>query len=398
MIRTLFVDDEVDVLEGLENRLRRLRRSWKMSFAVGGEAALKELEKDPYDVIVSDMRMPGIDGAALLEQVAGRFPQMVRIILSGQTEHEQILRALPVAHQFLSKPCDAAVLEQAVERACSLRTLLADEQVQELVSGTNRLPALPRLYVELGEVVNKPDTSLADAAAVVAQDVAMTARILQIVNSSFFGMGRNVVDVKDAISYLGLNALRAVVLTVSLFEALDEGSIRVGFSLERLQEHSLRTATLAARLVPSVERAQTAFSSGMLHGIGDLLLSGSRPDFYARALERAEETGLALHCAEQEVHGFTHAEVGAALLALWGIPYPIVEAVAYHHRPSTSLEAEFGVVGAVHVADCLAHELESEGAETHEKKAPLDEAYLRKVSVWDKVESWRDLARGVQER
>lgn len=108
--RVLFVDDEQEVLEGLRNLLRRNRHEWDMVFALGGYEALAELSRGTVDVVVTDMRMPGMDGAQLLAQVKTVSPSTARLVLSGHAEKEAILRALPVAHQFLSKPCGGGTL------------------------------------------------------------------------------------------------------------------------------------------------------------------------------------------------------------------------------------------------------------------------------------------------
>jgi DNA-binding NtrC family response regulator len=176
MKRILFVDDEVKILEGLRRMLRPMRNEWEMDFAPGGQAALDLMAASPFDVIVSDMRMPGLDGAALLEQVCARYPQVVRIVLSGHTDVAAALRVVPIAHQFLAKPCDTGMVRLAIDRACQLQALLTDGSVRSLVGGLGDLPALPRIYDALNKALADPDSSIAKIANIVEQDIASPRR------------------------------------------------------------------------------------------------------------------------------------------------------------------------------------------------------------------------------
>ncbi|VAW99273.1 hypothetical protein MNBD_GAMMA20-1534 [hydrothermal vent metagenome] len=395
MIRVLFVDDETAILEGLRNRLRSLRQVWQMAFATGAEAALAELSRREYDVIVTDMRMPGMDGATLLQRVRATYPQMVRIVLSGQTGKECLLRVLPIAHRFLAKPCETTDLEAAVERGQSLQARLNDSGIRQFVGAIGRLPALPPLYRELSEALEQSDTGLDKVAAIIEQDMSMTARLLQVANSAFCGRVRPTAHLRDAVTHMGLNAVRSLVLSAELFATLDTGNTLKGFSLSMLQTYSFRAARIAFRLLNNPAQAnrteaKTAFSAAMLHDIGHVVLATSLPAFYAPASALAKAEKLPLHVAEERVHGFSHAEIGAYLLDLWGLPLPIVEAVAHHHHPERAGEDTFGVTGAVHVADRLAHlDTDPQAGQN------IDAAYLTDAGVFDKLPKWTTLARNV---
>ena len=360
MIRVLFVDDEVDVLEGLENRLRKYRKRWKMSFAVGARSALEQLEQTPADVVVTDMRMPGMDGVELLTRVREIHPRAVRIVLSGQTEKEQLLRMVALAHRYLSKPVEASDLERAIEGAREIGLLLEHPELQEVISRVKQLPSVPRVFQELSSVLERPDASVADVARIVESDAAMTARLLQMVSSGFFGLGRAITSAHEAVSYLGLNLVRAIVLTSGLFESLQSEAMQPGFSLDTLQRHGLLTGRLASRILGDGEASKLAFSAGMLHDIGSLVLATSIPDYYGPAVEHAVQESVPLHQAETAVHGFCHAEVGGALLATWGLPFTLVDVVTQHHRPDRASADTHELVTAVHVADHLAHEVTSD--------------------------------------
>lgn len=188
--RILFVDDEPNVLQGLQRMLRPMRSEWEMEFAGGGEEALQKMEQAPFDVIVSDMRMPGMNGAQLLKEVARRYPDTVRIVLSGHSDREYILQLVTTTHQYLAKPCDAQTIKDTVNRACALRDLLTSKELSALVSQVKSLPSLPSLYTRIIEILQSDDPSLQKIGQIVSEDIAMSAKVLQLVNSSFFGIAR----------------------------------------------------------------------------------------------------------------------------------------------------------------------------------------------------------------
>lgn len=385
MIRILFVDDEPAVLEGLENRLHRLRRDWHMRFATGGPEALHELARSPYDVIVSDMRMPGMDGAQLLEEVRERYPHMARFILSGQTGEDGIVRLMPVAHQLLTKPCDAGALERSVQRICTLSRKLMRPAVQQVLGSLNSLPALPKLYWDLVNELQNPQAHAATVAGIIEQDVAMTARLLQMANSVFFGQGRAISNVKDAVALLGFEPIRSIVLSLQLVHAMGGMSEDSAFSLGHLQTHSLQVAQLASSMLRQPEERHTAFSAGMLHEIGSLVLASSLPAEWNEVRRRVREQVQTPLQAETALFGCDHADIGAQLLNRWGLPVALVEAVAFHHHTGQSGEQRFGVVGAVHVANLLL--LERSGRVGLPED--YDEDWLREVGMLPTVTAWR---------
>lgn len=393
MIRVLFVDDEPALLEGLENRLRHLRAKWKMHFAQGPEEALVKVRDTALDVIVSDMRMPRMDGATLLQQVRKTHPHLVRIVLSGQTKKEGLLKALPVAHQFLSKPCDATDLQKAIERAFALQGQLQHEAVQRVIGELGTLPALPRLYWELTRALELDEVDLGHVARIIEQDIAMSARILQMVNSAFFRRGKPLTDVRDAVTHLGVNAIRSLVLSVELFKALPSSSEN-GRALEELQQHSLLVARIAVELVSDPEQAKLAFSAAMLHDIGSLIITASLPAHFEEAATHAKKECVAMYEAESKTLGFNHCELGAQLLAAWGLPYPLVEAILHHHQPSRTGSTAFEPVGAVHVANFLAQHHDSP-LEATQNVDYLDQAYLEATRTDTELQRWKSIASSI---
>ena len=390
MKRILFVDDNAHLLDGLRSRFRRQRHRWEMEFAPGGEVALAEIRRRPFDVVVCDMCMPGIDGATLLQHIKEERPETVRIVLSGHTELEATFRALPVAHQFLSKLCDAEVLENVIERACGLRDLLAEKTMRHVVGAVQQLPPAPRIYLELTEALSRREAELETIANIIKQDPAITARVLQIVNSAFFGLPQSMTGIRDAIAYLGVFMVKNIVLSVEVFQAF-EGDPRE-FSVESLQQHCYLSARIAGRMLPDGYSAGDAFAAAMLHDIGKLILATQAPEHLAEVMHACRETGQPMHVVELERHPFCHAHVGAYLLGLWGLPYPLVEAVAHHHTPGQVKQREFGVLGGVYLANLLAHELlPPENGEGPSCRIP-DDVYLNELGVADRVPEWRAMA------
>ena len=400
MTRVLFVDDETRILDGLQRMLRPLRNRWEMSFAPGGPEAMQALEGAPFDVVVTDMRMPEVDGAAVLHRVRDISPQTVRIVLSGQTDMATAVRTIRIAHQFLTKPCDADALRRVVERSLALRSLLDDETLRQAVGGVDALPSVPAVYAALEAVLMRPDSTLAGISAVVERDSALCAKVLQIVNSSFFGLPRQATRIEHAVNYLGVNVLRAVVLSHEVARAAGTDAPVLGFSLQAHQMHALLTAQLARTIMRGEVRAlaDDAFMAGMLHDIGELILAVRTPDLWTQLQAEARTIGVSLAAAEHRRGGASHATVGAYLLGLWGLPFHIVEAVAHHHTPSQVEGGTLDVLTAVHVADGLLHELsEAETVDTLQasgRGAPyIDEAYLATIGRLDQLPEWRVMAR-----
>ncbi len=391
----LFVDDDRDVLDSLNVSLRREQQRWELRFAQGGEAALRELKTHPIDVIVTDMRMPGMDGATLLRRVRDRHPDVVRIILTGHAETRLALRAIPVSHQWLSKPCERSVLVSAIERGLNLRVLLTDPKVAKVVGGVSSLPSIPSTYLALNEALTDPDVSIEEITRVLEGDAAMSAKVLQITNSSYFALPRAISNIREAVAYLGFRTISKLALSAEVFAMMTKEEI-AGFSFRTLQRHVLLTARIAGRLIESSqgkkELADEAYSVGILHDIGQLLLATQARAKFKKAVELSHEQNISLAAAEENLFGTTHAEIGASLLGAWGLPTPIVEGVAYHHVPSRGASDHFGSLLAVHVADVLAHHVMQGEGDAAACYRALDTESLRRAGVATRIPVWTAIA------
>lgn len=387
MRRVLFVDDEPNVLAGLRRMLRGRRDEWDMAFAEGGEKALTLMREHPFDVVVSDMRMPGMDGAELLGRVQEEWPDTVRLVLSGQSDRELTLRAVGPAQQYLAKPCDPDLLYDTIVKTCTVRNRLASAPIRELVGKIGWLPSLPEAYVELVAEMNSPNASIEAASGIIARDVGMSAKVLQLINSSFFGLPVHVESVDHAAALLGLNVLRPLVLSSEVFRQFEDTSLG-GFALHSFVDHSLCTAMLARRIA-KIENApnetlDNALLAGLMHDVGQLVIAKSLPEPYAKVCAEAANTKHDLCDLEHDEFGATHAEVGGYLLSLWGLPADLVEAVTLHHQPNESALHEFSPLTAVHAAEVF---VASEN-ESVKEDAVLDEEYLTRIGCGDRAGEW----------
>jgi putative nucleotidyltransferase with HDIG domain len=395
MKRILFVDDERRILDGLQRMLHCCRKKWEMTFVNSGDEALAVLAKTSYDVIVSDMRMPGMDGVRLLQFVSERYPGMMRIVLSGQFEIDAAMRAVPVAHQFLTKPCDAGTLQEVIERSSGNDSAVADVAIRRIIAAIGELPALPHTYAALVAAVDAPAATLDQVSAIVERDVAVAAKVLQLVNSAFFGLSHEIVTVPMAVGFLGFDVLKQLVVTVELFRAFECGCHIAGFSVDETQRHSRCVAAIAARLPVLRKQAAATSVAALLHDIGKLVLASRLPALLERALQVSRDQNLPAHVAEEGIIGISHAEVGAHLLSLWGLPAPVVAAVSQHHHPVHATADETTDIGlALYIADLLEHE--ASGTLQSDAPGALDE--LCKDSWNESLPGWRKIAAEIVQR
>ena len=393
MKRILFVDDEAKILDGIGRILHANRNQWDMQFVPSGEAALQACEAGHFDVIISDMRMPGMDGATLLGHIRERYPNTARIVLSGYSDAKLVTRAVSVAHRFLAKPCDALELQSTIERVCALQDLVCAPEIRRIVGTVGELPSLSTTYMHLTQVVSDPNTSISQVAAIIQQDVAMTAKVLQLSNSAFFGLGQKVASLSGAVSYLGIETIKNLALASEAFRVFVPGAQIPQSVCDSMQQHALRTAAIAGALPLSPKIRDLVGLAALLHDIGGLFLASTMPDEFCSVLARVNETGCRQFEAEQELLGTTHAEIGAYLLGLWGIPNFAIEAIAHHHHPDRISHSDFDCTVAVYVADLLASELElspqgSTGLEIEE----CDRACLEGLGMLSKWAEFRELA------
>jgi HD-like signal output (HDOD) protein len=386
-IRILFVDDEPFLLAGIKSMLRKYRTQWEMEFASSAQAALDAMGVAPFDVVVSDMRMPVTDGAALLAEVRKRSPRTARIILSGQADRASTLRALPVTHQFLSKPCEPGLLCGTIERVLAVQRLVHDDEVRALIGRIDRLPPMPRSALKLQAACQR-GAAMPEIAAIVEDDPGLAAKALQLVSSAFFGYARRVTTVKQAVSLLGTEILTALSLESAVAPA--KGGPFSDDELAALHESSTATARVARAIVADPQKGGEAFSAGLLAKTGYLALGLVQPARVEAVVARARAESVPLDDAERGLGGATHAQVGALLLGTWGVPFDLVEAVLFHADPSA---AEPATKNPALVAVHIAHAVVRAAFLGTDATDVVDHAFLARAGVTDGAEHLINKAR-----
>ncbi|MBC8095897.1 MAG: HDOD domain-containing protein, partial [Akkermansiaceae bacterium] len=390
--RILFVEDNTLLLQMYQAMLEG-DSQWEVATAENGFQALELMKLSAFDVVVSDMRMPRMNGLELMNEVRQHSPRSSRIVVSGLNDQEEVARSLDSTHQFLAKPFDVKALKSTLNRICGLDAYLKDEKIRTLVGHFSSLPSFPSLYVEVMKEISAEEPSLENIASVIARDPGMTAKMLQIVNSAAIGLSRKVGNPFEAVQFLGLGTVRSLVLSAHIFSCFEQTNLK-GFSVTQLWDHGMKCGRIAC-MIMQYEQAEPgdvedAYIAGMLHDIGKLMVADGLPDQFQQAIALAVERDIPLHEAELEVFGATHAGVAAYLLGLWGLPAAIVEAVAFHHTPAVSDLRVLGPLAAVHVANVLEHEIS--GHPLPGKAAELDINYLASVRCENRLNAWRQEA------
>ena len=382
MTKLLFVDDDENLLRAMQQRLRSQRRAWEMRFATSGEEALAMLDDFACDAVITDMRMPKRDGSDVLKRVRQQYPSALRIVLSGQMNEAAAARSASLAHRFLAKPIETELLVSILKRSVELREQFQSDAMRRCIGGLATLPSLPAACAALDRALGDEQVSTRDVHRIIESDGAMSTKVLQLVNSAFFGLAREVVSTEQAIRLLGLNAVRSLAMANALFEQLAGNDMA---RLEAEQARSLRVTRYVRRFTLPQRQAEVAATAAMLHNVGGLALIARLPAEYQANHELAEREGLSVLQAERSRMGVTSAEIGAYLLSLWGLPLEVIETVALEEAPSP-LEQTLDAAAAV----WLAKRLGDEAARLGLAQDPLVDDVAGRLGVGAVVESIRD--------
>jgi HD-like signal output (HDOD) protein len=383
----LFVDDDPLVLRGFQRSMDEYCDNWIAEFASSGKEALTKLSENSYDAIVTDMHMPVMDGIQLLDAVSRVTPGVIRFVLSGNPSDAQILKSAHLVHQMIPKPCEMEKIYDIVERACRLRDMLSAPQLLRIITGIKTLPSVPRLYNQLREQLQSDTISSQAVGNIIAQDAAMTAKILQLVNSAFFGLSENVNTPQKAVIILGLNTIKSLVLGIQVFSEY-QGQKNLPISVDAIWENSLHVSSLAVSIARSLglgaREREDARVSGVLLDIG-MLLSFQIPGFFQNV--KFNKNGQTVIESEYQFLGTSHAEMGGYLLGIWGLPNFIVEAVTFHHLPDLQQAAvKPDLLTSLHVANGLVNMCQVEADKNY--VAHLNLPYLQKLGLIERLDEW----------
>ena len=390
MNRVLFVDDGTDEIARLRAAARRWGAPWEIHHCMSSEIALRLASETTFDVVVVDQLMPGMDGLKLLEEFRKRTPTMIRVLVSGTFDWSAGQRVMNNAHRFLRRPYTEDELFQTIRRALYGREILNNRHLQTLASQTEALPSLPSLYMDLIKELDDPNSTSERIGRILARDMSMCSKMLRLVNSPFFALGHQISKPEEAVTYLGVETVKAMVLSLQIFSMF--GRVRIEqFPFEKLWNHSWFVGQLARQLClaegMSPAEGDLAFTAGILHDIGKLMFITSVPEEYAKVIEMQEANGISAAEAERCVFNTSHAELGAYLLGLWGLPDQIVEAIGRHHKPEDSMGDEFSVVTALHAANALDRE-----TDLLPNPDAVNLNYLDSLGLAGRVEGWREKA------
>jgi HD-like signal output (HDOD) protein len=362
---------------------------WVVAGAASADAALAEAQKQPFDAIVANYDLPGSGGAELLDRIRGVNPKALRFIAADAALKEKVMCSVTGGHQFLAVPFNRDTLKISLERSLEAHYGMSDK-LRELVGRIRTFPTIPSIYLEVVNALKNPNASTADIGAIVARDLAMTTKLVQVINSAYFGLPRTITDPTEAIGILGFENVKSLIMTIKLLSQYDKIK-PVYFSIDSIWRHSTnvaRTARVMALLETNdTDCSSTAYTAGLMHDLGKVILAANFDEEYNRAHIAARKQQMPLWAAEKAIFGATHGEIGAYLLAVWGLSAEVVKVAALHHYPSRADDKTFTALTAVHVANVLEYEANPEG---NGLPAPVvDLAYLRQMGMENRVDLWR---------
>jgi putative nucleotidyltransferase with HDIG domain len=386
--RILIAETDPAVLEDFRLALGRL---WEVTVVDNGTAALEELKKRPYNAIVAGLGLPEpIDGDELLNRARRKQPGTLRLILANEADRERVLKNVMGAHQFLTKPLDRGKLLNQIERALALDAWLDNEGLRQLVGRIRTFPPVPALYLEVLKTLQSPNATTNEVGAIIGKDLAMSTKLLQVINSAYFALPRSISDPTEAVGLLGFETVKPLVLAVKLMSQHEKVKADQ-LAVDRLWHHSMEVARMAKELVwlelNDRATADAAYAAGLLHDLGKVVLATNFGEQYKGVQSLVRKQGLSLIDVEKEVFGAAHPEIGAYLLGLWGMPVGLVETAAWHHQPSKSNQCEFGVLAAIHLANVFEYEARNE---PEEAKPRFDRGFLEQIGMLDRINSRRN--------
>ncbi len=382
--RILFIDDEPALLDSLTRVMRPLKSEWDVQVESSPRAALERLAHETFDVVVTDMRLPVLDGVPVVSQVLERSKDSIRVMLSTPADNDSAERPRV---QYLARAGELENLKETIERISRMRTRMHDDNMRALIGEIDGLPAVPAVCLELNRTLAKGDFSMRDLATVVEKDPALVAKILQLVNSPFFGLGRKLTQVHDAVSYLGSSMLKNLVTSITLWRTLEGVRPAAIGQLQRVQVRCQQVGGLARRMMGKDRvRGEEAFVSGLLHDIGVTLLIAYLPERHDRIAAEMLKTKLSFYEVERSLYTLDHAEIGAHLLDAWGLPFSVLEAVAFHHSAPNLHHTRLEPADAVYVAQAMI-DARARGQELDEC---IDEQYTRQLGISDQLGEWTE--------
>lgn len=391
----LFVDDNDNVIQGLKRQLRPFRGEWQLFFAHNAEAALAVMENQSIDLIVSDMLMPDMRGEELLQKVKQLYPATIRIIFSGYSDEITLKNALEVAHQYFCKPCHIDTLRESISQIFQIQNTINNPRIIQSIGDPNHLPSLPKIYQDINAAIASETTTTAELANIFARDMVLSARLLQLVNSPYFGIRQRISSLSEAISMVGINMLNNLVLSIHIKHAFPVNNPKMLIYMEYLWQDAWRVAQLA-KLISLAEqqpedRPDQAYLGGLLHNMGLLVFLSRGGDQLLQFVQEVKNTDTPINTLEKQIFGFNRCEAAAYLLSLWKIPPRIIESVLMHTTPNESDYDGMNALTAVHTATFLLNPAEAKACDRM-FCLKLDSDYLQRINKLQRLAHWQTLA------
>lgn len=387
--KLLFVGTPTDWSLVIDRDLHRLQPTWGCQFAADVVQAITLLQGQEFYAIIIQSSLAS--DAALRETLENKASRTVRVILCNTNDRAEVARWSATGANPISQSTDAANLAANISRIARVQEWMADAGIKKLLALCKKLPAMPKLYAQVSKELSSPNGSIDVVAQLIAQDPVMTAKILQVVNSAFFALGRQVSEPSDAVMFLGAERTRSLILLAGVFTQF-EGVGCPGFTPEQIWNHSLQVGALARNVTMAETRnaktAEAAFTAGLIHDMGKLILAANVPAMCNSIEQLHISKRLSQREAEMQVLGTTHAELAACLLGTWALPLPVLEAVAWHHHPTRSDDKGFTLLTAVHAANVFAYELGG-GSGTAALPEVFDHNYLLQIGLGENRNDWR---------
>lgn len=346
--KILFVDDEAAILKAIRREF--MDSDYTSFYAISGQDALAILYENKIDVIVSDMRMPSMDGYQLLQKVKYLYPDTIRIILSGYADKDLLFKTISknIAKINIVKPWKSDELLNAINDVFNTYEILNNDKIKDFLKSSQSLYTLQVLFSEVNRLIDDDASSLDDLVKVINRDQTMTAKILNTVNSAYYGIKTG--SIKTAIAQLGYLNIKSIIAAIALFDN-DTNS----YYKELLWNHTSLVNTFTIQIYEKLLKKKipdTYLTAGLLHDIGKVIFYRISENKYENIVKmRDENQKIPVDVCEKNIFGYTHEEIGAYILNWWEMPAAMIETALHHNNPSASSKINREIVSVVHIAD-----------------------------------------------
>lgn len=346
--------------------------------------AMGLVEKQVFHAVVADSSLPDGSALAVLDRMRQMQPRSVRFLSTSTPDADLANRCIWNSHRIFDGVADRARIKSAVTEAMKVERWVSKPETRSLIASVRTFPTRPTTYFKILQLLDSSGADVDGLIELIRGDMAITTKIIQTVNSAIYSRTDHVVDLHEAVQILGFHSVKMLVISIQAVAQLDRVTPAY-FSIDRIWKFSLQVAE-AARKIACAEGLDAvsidhAYLAGLLHDIGKAVFACNFDQQYSKVLEEVVHSRTPLVEAEQHAFGVSHAEVGAYLIALWGLPGTVVDAVGFHHFPSRSEGHAVDALTALYAANWITAE---------QPDAPEDSLYLDRLKVREKLQSWRE--------